>query len=267
MCAVLRRSREARLRALNQSGTAASPSLKETAGFLVSFKEGRKGVFDSIRADVTSVMERDPAAKSRLEVLLCYPSVKAMAYHRLAHRLYDSGHTTLARWISQHSRHATGIEIHPGARIGRGLFIDHGDGVVIGETAVIGDNVTLYQGVTLGGTGKDVGKRHPTIGSNVTIGAGAKVLGPFTVGDGSKIGAGAVVLKEVPPNCTVVGNPGRVVRREGAVGGIDLDHVNLPDPVKAHIEALERRVGELEQQLHAQMGTKNFCEEEQHADL
>ena len=129
-------------------------------------------MFDNLRADIASVMERDPAAKSKWEVLLCYPSVKAMAYHRLAHRLYQNGHTTLARWISQHSRHVTGIEIHPGACIGKGFFIDHGDGVVIGETTVIGDNVTLYQGVTLGGTGKDVGKRHPTIGDNVVIGAG-----------------------------------------------------------------------------------------------
>ena len=224
-------------------------------------------MFDHIRADVTSVMERDPAAKSRLEVLLCYPSVKAMAYHRLAHRLFDAGHTTLARIISQHSRHATGIEIHPGARIGKGIFIDHGDGVVIGETTVIGDNVTLYQGVTLGGTGKDVGKRHPTIGSHVTIGAGAKVLGPFTVGDGSKIGAGAVVLKEVPPNSTVVGNPGRIVRREGKSAGVDLDHVHLPDPVKAHIDHLETRVEELETQLHALLGTKGCKEEYEHADL
>lgn len=223
-------------------------------------------MFDRIRADVTCVMERDPAAKSRLEVLLCYPSVKAMFYHRIAHRLFGAGHVTLARWISQHSRHVTGIEIHPGACIGRGLFIDHGDGVVIGETTVIGDNVTLYQGVTLGGTGKDVGKRHPTLGNNVTVGAGAKVLGPFTVGDGSKIGAGAVVLKEVPPNCTVVGNPGRVVRRKGASPGVDLDQVNLPDPVKAHIDALERRVAELEEQMHAQWGTTTF-EEETHADL
>lgn len=226
-----------------------------------------KAVFDHLRADIASVLERDPAAKSRWEVLLCYPSVKAMAYHRLAHRLYDAGHTTLARWISQHSRHVTGIEIHPGARIGRGFFIDHGDGVVIGETTIIGDNVTLYQGVTLGGTGKDVGKRHPTIGNNVTVGAGAKVLGPFTVGDGSKIGASAVVLKEVPPNCTVVGNPGRIVRREGAVKGVDLDHVHLPDPVKAHIEALEHRVDELEKQLHTNMGTEHVKEEFEHADL
>ncbi|MEE0159912.1 MAG: serine O-acetyltransferase EpsC [Christensenellales bacterium] len=212
-------------------------------------------MFDNLRADIASVMERDPAAKSKWEVLLCYPSVKAMAYHRLAHRLYQNGHTTLARWISQHSRHVTGIEIHPGACIGKGFFIDHGDGVVIGETTVIGDNVTLYQGVTLGGTGKDVGKRHPTIGDNVVIGAGAKVLGPFTVGSGSKIGASAVVLKEVPPNCTVVGNPGRVVRREGAAPHVDLDHVHLPDPIKEHIVALERRVSELEEQMHNHYGT------------
>ncbi len=224
-------------------------------------------MFDNIRADIAAVLERDPAAKSGWEVLLCYPSVKAMVYHRLAHRLYLSGHTTLARWISQHSRHVTGIEIHPGACIGKGFFIDHGDGVVIGETTVIGDDVTLYQGVTLGGTGKDVGKRHPTIGNRVTIGAGAKVLGPFTVGDGSKIGASAVVLKEVPPNCTVVGNPGRIVRREGAVHGVDLDQIHLPDPVKAHIEALERRVGELEEQMHRHYGTKRMKEENSHADL
>lgn len=224
-------------------------------------------MFDNIRADIASVMERDPAAKSRLEVLLCYPTVKAMAYHRLAHRLYKSGHTTLARWISQHSRHATGIEIHPGATIGKGFFIDHGDGVVIGETTVIGNNVTLYQGVTLGGTGKDVGKRHPTIGDNVVIGAGAKVLGPFTVGCGSKIGASAVVLKAVPPNCTVVGNPGRIVRREGFVTGVDLDHVHLPDPVKEHITSLERRVRELEDHLHKHYGTEQLKEDIQHADL
>ena len=199
-------------------------------------------MFDNLRADITAVMERDPAAKSRWEVLLCYPSVRAMAYHRVAHRLYLRGHMTLARWISQHSRHVTGIEIHPGACIGKGFFIDHGDGVVIGETTVIGDNVTLYQGVTLGGTGKDVGKRHPTIGNHVTIGAGAKVLGPFTVGDGSKIGAGAIVLKEVPPNCTVVGNPGRIVRRKQQAPAVDLDQVNLPDPVGERIIALEEQL-------------------------
>ena len=154
------------------------------------------------------------------------------------------------------------------ACIGKGFFIDHGDGVVIGETTVIGDNVTLYQGVTLGGTGKDVGKRHPTIGNNVVIGAGAKVLGPFTVGDNSKIGASAVVLKAVPPNCTVVGNPGRVVRREGVSEGIDLDHIHLPDPVKEHIMALEHRVSELEEQMHRYYGTDVLKEDiEDDADL
>ena len=224
-------------------------------------------MFDSIRADIDAVMERDPAAKSRWEVFLCYPSVRVMAWHRIAHRLYKNGHTTLARWISQRSRHKTGIEIHPGATIGKGFFIDHGDGVVIGETTIIGDNVTLYQGVTLGGTGKDVGKRHPTIGDNVVIGAGAKVLGPFTVGSGSKIGASAVVLKEVPENCTVVGNPGRIVKRKGAAHGVDLDHVHLPDPVKERIEALERRIYELEAHLHKQYGTQQLKEEPEHADL
>lgn len=224
-------------------------------------------MFDNIRSDIDAVMERDPAAKSRWEVFLCYPSVRVMAWHRIAHRLYKNGHTTLARWISQRSRHKTGIEIHPGATIGKGFFIDHGDGVVIGETTIIGDNVTLYQGVTLGGTGKDVGKRHPTIGDNVVIGAGAKVLGPFTVGSGSKIGASAVVLKEVPENCTVVGNPGRIVKRKGAAHGVDLDHVHLPDPVKERIEALERRMYELEAHLHKQYGTQQLKEEPEHADL
>lgn len=224
-------------------------------------------MFDNIRSDIEAVMERDPAAKSRWEVFLCYPSVRVMAWHRIAHRLYKNGHTTLARWISQRSRHKTGIEIHPGATIGKGFFIDHGDGVVIGETTIIGDNVTLYQGVTLGGTGKDVGKRHPTIGDNVVIGAGAKVLGPFTVGSGSKIGASAVVLKEVPENCTVVGNPGRIVKRKGAAHGVDLDHVHLPDPVKERIEALERRIYELEAHLHKQYGTQQLKEEPEHADL
>ena len=224
-------------------------------------------MFDNIRSDIDAVMERDPAAKSRWEVFLCYPSVRVMAWHRIAHRLYKNGHTTLARWISQRSRHKPGIEIHPGATIGKGFFIDHGDGVVIGETTIIGDNVTLYQGVTLGGTGKDVGKRHPTIGDNVVIGAGAKVLGPFTVGSGSKIGASAVVLKEVPENCTVVGNPGRIVKRKGAAHGVDLDHVHLPDPVKERIEALERRIYELEAHLHKQYGTQQLKEEPEHADL
>ena len=206
-------------------------------------------MFDRLRRDIQAVFERDPAAKTWVEVLLCYPCVRVMIYHRIAHRLYMKGHTTLARWISQRARHVTGIEIHPGATIGEGFFIDHGDGVVVGETTVIGDNVTLYQGVTLGGTGKHVGKRHPTIGNNVTVGAGAKVLGPFTVGDNSKIGAGAIVLKEVPPNCTVVGNPGRIVKKETVRQEVDLDHIHLPDPVKTHIESLEAQVMALSEQI------------------
>lgn len=224
-------------------------------------------MFDQLRRDIDTVLDRDPAAKTRLEVLLCYPSVRVMIFHRIAHKLYLAGHTTLARWISQRGRHVTGIEIHPGATIGNGFFIDHGDGVVIGETTVIGDNVTIYQGVTLGGTGKDVGKRHPTIGDNVTIGAGAKVLGPFRVGDNSKIGAGAIVLKEVPDNCTVVGNPGRIVKRETEQKGIDLDHVHLPDPVKAHIDALEHQVKELEARLYEADGHKIKVEDETNENL
>ena len=208
-------------------------------------------MFDRIRADVDAVLERDPAAKSRWEVLLCYPSVKAMAYHRMAHRLYKNGNTTLARWISQHSRHVTGIEIHPGACIGKGLFIDHGDGVVIGETTVIGDNVTLYQGVTLGGTGKDVGKRHPTIGNNVLIGTGAKVLGPFKVGDNSRIAANSVVLSEIPPNSTAVGVPARVVKVDGRkvnyVG--DVDQISVADPVSSELAAIRRALGEISEKL------------------
>lgn len=200
-------------------------------------------MLDQIREDVRSVLERDPAAKSFLEVLLCYPCVRALFWYRIAHKAYQKGHTLRARMISQHARNATGIEIHPGAQIGKRFFIDHGMGVVIGETAVIGDDVTIYQDVTLGGTGKDVGKRHPTIGNRVTIGAGAKVLGPFTVGEGSKIGAGSIVLKEVPPNCTVVGNPGRIVRRKQEAQDVDLDQVNLPDPVGERIVALEERLG------------------------
>ena len=224
-------------------------------------------ILKDIWMDVKAVQERDPAARSALEVLLLYQGVHALIWHRIAHWFYVHRFFFIARLISQIARFFTLIEIHPGACIGKGFFIDHGDGVVIGETTVIGDDVTLYQGVTLGGTGKDVGKRHPTIGDRVTIGAGAKVLGPFTVGEGSKIGASAVVLKEVPPNCTVVGNPGRIVRRQGAVHGVDLDHIHLPDPVKAHIEALERRVGELEEQMHRHYGTKRIKEEKDDADL
>lgn len=196
--------------------------------------------------DIRAILSRDPAARNALEVVLCYPSFRAVRRHRRAHWLWNHGMKLLARMVSQRTRRLTGIEIHPGAKIGKGLFIDHGMGVVIGETAEIGDNVTLYQGVTLGGTGKDVGKRHPTIGDNVVIGAGAKVLGPFRVGAGAKIGASAVVLKEVPPSATVVGNPGRVVRQAGERVGIDLDQIHLPDPVKDRLEEMTARLMQLE---------------------
>ena len=203
-------------------------------------------MFKHLKRDIQAVLERDPAARTALEVILCYPSFRAVRRHRRAHWLWNHHCRLLARIVSQRTRKKTGIEIHPAAVIGEGLFIDHGMGVVIGETAELGDNVTLYQDVTLGGTGKEVGKRHPTIGTGVVIGAGAKVLGPFTVGDYSKIGAGAIVLKEVPPYCTVVGNPGRVVRMNNERVDIDLDQVNLPDPVKEGFQALSARVEALE---------------------
>ncbi|NLG84664.1 MAG: serine O-acetyltransferase [Firmicutes bacterium] len=206
-------------------------------------------MFARIKNDIRVVFERDPAAKNVLEVILCYPGLHAIWAHRIAHWFYHRRLYTLARLISQIARHFTGIEIHPGAEIGDGLFIDHGMGVVIGETAEIGRNVTLYQGVTLGGTGKEKGKRHPTIGDNVIIAAGAKVLGSFKVGENAKIGAGAVVLREVPPNSTVVGVPGRVVVQDGVRVGIDLDHDKIPDPVARMFECLQRKVMELEERL------------------
>ena len=218
--------------------------------------------------DIRANQRNDPAARSAMEILLLYNGLHATIDYRIAHWLLRHHCRFLARAVSQWSKLWTGIEIHPGAQIGKRLVIDHGTGIVIGETAEIGDDCLLYQGVTLGGTGKDVGKRHPTIGDNVVIGAGAKVLGPFTVGSGSKIGALAVVLKAVPPNCTVVGNPGRIVRREGVAPQIDLDHVHLPDPIREHIVALERRVSELEEQMHNHYGTTVFKEEIQDdADL
>ncbi len=206
-----------------------------------------------VKSDINAALERDPAARNGFEILLCYPGVHALICHRIAHGFYKIGLKLLARIISQISRFFTGIEIHPGATIGRGCFIDHGMAVVIGETAEIGNDATIYQAVTLGGTGKDVGKRHPTIGNNVVISSGAKVLGPFTVGDNSKIGAGSVVLKEVPPNCTVVGVPGRVVKRGGEkIEKADLDQVDLPDPVMHELECLRRRIVLLESKMHKQ---------------
>ncbi len=189
------------------------------------------GFIGYIKEEMQIIKERDPAIKTPFEVFL-YPSFHAIIRYRIAHKLYEKKHYFLARWYSQRTVRKTGIEIHPGATIGKGLFIDHGHGVVIGETAIVGDNVTLYQGVTLGGTGKESGKRHPTIGNNVMISAGAKILGSFTVGENSKIGAGSVVLSEIPPNSTVVGVPGRVVKRDNIkIPREDMDQIHFPDPV------------------------------------
>lgn len=200
------------------------------------------------KEEAAIIRERDPAIKSDWEVLL-YPSFKAIWKYRKAHKLYEKGHYFRARWISQRAARETGIEIHPGAVIGKGLFIDHGHGVVIGETTIIGDNVTLYQGVTLGGTGKETGKRHPTLEDNVMVSVGAKVLGSFTIGENSKIGAGSVVLKEVPPNSTVVGVPGCVVKQDNVrIPRNDMDQVHLPDPVMNEIEHLKQEMHRLEEE-------------------
>lgn len=197
------------------------------------------GFIKNIKNEIKVIRERDPAIHSNMEVFL-YPSFKVMLHYRVAHKLYRSGHFFLARWISQRAVRKTGIEIHPGAVIGENFFIDHGNGVIIGETAVVGNNVTLYQGVTLGGTGKEHGKRHPTIGDNVMISAGAKIIGSFKIGENSKIGAGSVVIEEVPPNCTVVGVPGRIVKRDNIkVPRSDMDQVHLPDPVMEDIIVLQ----------------------------
>jgi serine O-acetyltransferase len=210
-------------------------------------------MFEHLRRDIQTVLERDPAARSRLEVLCCYPGVHALAIHRVAHGLWRRGWTTAGRFLSHVGRFVTGIEIHPGARLGPGLFIDHGMGVVIGETAEVGENVTLLQGVTLGGTSLKKEKRHPTLGNNVVVGAGAKVIGAFMIGDGSRIGAGSVVVREVPPNSVVVGVPGRVTHRDGrrVEGQIDLNQTDLPDPVARAIEQLLERIRLLEGQVAA----------------
>ena len=204
-----------------------------------------------VREDREAVLARAPAAKSMAEVRLCYPGLVALKSHRRAHALYEKGHVLLARWISQRARHRTGIEIHPGATIGHRLVIDHGMGIVIGETAEIGDDCLLYQGVTLGGTGKDQGKRHPTLGNNVLVGSGARVLGPFKVGDNARIAAGAVVLREVPPGCTAVGVPARIVRVQGkpVYYADDVDQIHMEDPVVREMSALTQRIEKLEQEL------------------
>lgn len=203
----------------------------------------------NIREDIVTVFERDPAAKSTIEVLLCYPGLHAIIIHRIAHFFYGKRLFLLARLISHLSRFLTGIEIHPGAKIGRRVFIDHGHGTVIGETSEVGDDVTIYQGVTLGGTGKEKGKRHPTIGNNVVISTDAQVLGAIVIGDNSKVGAGSVVLQDVPPNSTVVGIPGRVKARKDPAKGVDLDHHRLSDPVAEIITDLQERISKLEKML------------------
>ncbi len=209
-----------------------------------------KSVKEEIRSDIDAVKSRDPAAKSNIEILLLYSGLHAILAYRVAHKLYLSEHYFSARAISQLARHLTGIEIHPGAQIGKGLFIDHGMGVVIGETAIIGDNCTIYQGVTLGGTGKDTGKRHPTIGNNVLVGAGAKILGPITIEDNCKVAANAVVLKEIPENSTAVGIPAKIVRRHGRRVD-DLDQINIPDPVANEIAELRAKLDALTLELDA----------------
>lgn len=206
-------------------------------------------MFKNLRYDITSILERDPAARNGFEVFLLYSGFHALIWYRLAHFLYKHHLKFVARMVSQMGRFFTGVEIHPGAKIGRGLLIDHGMGVVIGETTVIGDDCTIYQGVTLGGTGKQKGKRHPTIGDNVMIGSGAKVLGPFSVGSNSKIAAGAVVLNEVPENSTAVGIPARIVRRDGVAVDCDLDQVRIPDPVTQQLCTVSVHLAKLEKEM------------------
>jgi serine O-acetyltransferase len=206
-------------------------------------------MFKQLKQDIEAVFERDPAARSTLEVILTYSGLHAIWFHRLAHTFYKRRLFFLARFISQISRFITGVEIHPGAKIGNKFFIDHGVGVVIGETCEIGCNVTVFQGVTLGGTGKERGKRHPTIEDNVLISAGAKVLGSFTIGKNSKIGAGSVVLDEVPPNATVVGIPGRIVVRDGQRVNQDFDHADLPDPIADLLRKMQEEINQLREEV------------------
>ena len=223
-------------------GDKAIKSVKRAASSAKSFAA-------TVKEDIAAVRDRDPAARSDAEVLLLYSGVHAIIAHRIANGLYKKKHYFAARAVSQTSKMLTGIEIHPGATIGKGLVIDHGTGVVIGETAEIGDNCTIYQGVTLGGTGKDVGKRHPTLGNNVMVGAGAKILGPLHIGDNTKIAANAVVLDEMPENCTAVGIPAKIVKREGVRVVNDLDQIHIPDPVAQELTRLEDKIAALESEL------------------
>lgn len=206
-----------------------------------------------MKSDINAVMERDPAARTKLEVMLLYSGYKAVRRHRRAHWFFNHNMKFIARYLSQRNRHKSGIEIHPAAQLGKGVFIDHGMGVVIGETTVVGDNCTIYQNVTLGGTGKDVGKRHPTLGNNVLVGSGAKVLGPFTVGDNARIAAGAVVLREVPANATAVGVPARIVKLNG-IRSENLDQIHVSDPVANALVSLDNRIRELENEVNTLRG-------------
>ena len=206
-----------------------------------------------MKSDINAVMERDPAARTKLEVMLLYSGYKAVRRHRRAHWFFNHNMKFIARYLSQRNRHKSGIEIHPAAQLGKGVFIDHGMGVVIGETTVVGDNCTIYQNVTLGGTGKDLGKRHPTLGNNVLVGSGAKVLGPFTVGDNARIAAGAVVLREVPANATAVGVPARIVKLNG-IRSETLDQIHVSDPVANALVALDNRISELENEVNTLRG-------------
>ncbi len=215
-------------------------------------------MFKRLRADIRAIKERDPAARNGVEIFLLYSGVHALIWYRIAHWFYKHRLFFIARLLSQLARFFTGIEIHPGATIGTGLFIDHGSGVVIGETTEIGDNCTIYQGVTLGGTGKDKGKRHPTLGNNVLIGSGAKVLGPFKVGDNSRIAAGAVVLEEVPPDSTAVGVPARVVKRDGVRVCQNMDQIHVPDPVSQELCRMSIQIEKLKAEIQSL--------KEQHAD-
>ena len=230
---------------------------------LKRIREKWEGIRETLRSDIQAVFDRDPAARGVLEVVLTYSGLHAIWMHRIAHWMYKKRWFLLARMLSQFNRFLTGIEIHPGAKIGKGLFIDHGMGVVIGETCEIGDNVTIYQGVTLGGTGKEKGKRHPTIEDNVLIASGAKVLGSMRIGRNSKIGAGSVVLREVPPNSTVVGVPGRVVVQNGVRVPNDLDHCNLPDPVNEMLSKMQEEITRLRKEVDSLKKQMETVREEQ----
>ena len=233
----------------------------------VAILAGLAGALNGVKRDIAVARERDPAARSLVEILTCYPGLHAVWMHRAAHRLYLRDLRLPARLVSHLARQLTGIEIHPGAQIGGGFFIDHGMGVVIGETTEIGRNVTVYQGVTLGGTGKETGKRHPTLGDGVIVGTGARVLGPVTIGDGAKVGAGAIVVKDAPPNSTVVGNPGRPVIVDGKrvvpqdLDHPDIEHTKLPDPIAESLDQLVARVRELEGEIDALRSRRDTASE------